>query len=250
MEEAIHKRGQVTIFILVAIIIVSAILIFFLWVKPTYFSETGGKLNFKSCVQNAVQQSIKQLGENAGLADPQFTYQYNGEQFTYLCYTNEYYKTCVVQLPFPKNTFEEQMKLSLKDEINKCYSNSINELKSQGQSVSKGKLEYNVSIKPNVVEVKIKAPTVIGSQSLANFDIKTSSRIYEMLMIATSIVQSEAKYGDTNSEKLMLLYPNYIIDKIKRSDGTTIYIITDKFTKDKFQFASRSLAWPAGYNFK
>ena len=68
-----------------------------------------------------------------------------------------------------------------------------------------------------------------------------------MLMIATSIVQFETKYGDSDTSALMGFYPDYSIDKIKRSDGTTIYIIEDKQTKLKFQFATRSYAWPAGY---
>ena len=45
----------------------------------------------------------------------------------------------------------------------------------------------------------------------------------------------------------MVFYPEFIIDKLKQGDGTTVYIITDKETETKFQFASRSFAWPPGY---
>ena len=43
-------------------------------------------------------------------------------------------------------------------------------------------------------------------------------------------------------------YPDLIIDMIRRGDGTKVYIITDKVTEDKYQFASKSLVWPSGYD--
>lgn len=250
MGKEIQKRGQVTIFIIVAIILVSVILIFLFWVKPTYFANGTGQFGFQGCVKNVVAQSINELGSRAGFISPQFTYKYNSEEFTYLCYTNKYYKTCTVQVPFLKDIFEGQMKKLIKDKIDSCYSNSIDELKSQGYSVKSGNLEYNVSIRPGVVDVNINAPTVVGSHSLNTFDIRVNSNIYRMIGIARYIVQSETRYGDTDSEKLMLFYPNYIISKLKMDDGTTLYTISDKTTKNKFQFASRSLAWPAGYDIK
>ncbi|MDH3353222.1 MAG: hypothetical protein OEL87_02135 [Nanoarchaeota archaeon] len=247
MKKELQKKGQVTIFILIAIVIVSAVLVFFLWTKPTYFSEEGRELNFEGCVKDVVNQAIGELEKKAGSINPQFTYQYNGEQFTYLCYTNQYYETCTVQTPFLKNIFNEQMNLLVKDKIDACYSNSISDLKSQGYSVTEGNLEYDTAIEPGIVRIEIEAPTTIGSQSLARFNVEINSPIYEMVMISTSILQSEAKYGDSDTSSIMRFYPNYIINKIKRSDGTTIYILENQITKNKFQFASRSLAWPAGY---
>ena len=66
-------------------------------------------------------------------------------------------------------------------------------------------------------------------------------------MIATSILQFESSLGDSDTDALMLYYPEYIVSKIKRQDGTTVYILEHKISGIKFQFASRSLAWPAGY---
>ena len=66
-------------------------------------------------------------------------------------------------------------------------------------------------------------------------------------MIATSILQYEAQLGDSDTTTLTTLHPDYIIDKIKRGDSTTVYILEDKIFGTKFQFASRSLVWPAGY---
>jgi len=247
MEKEIDKTGQVTLFILIALVLVSVILIFFLWVRPTYLLEESKGLRFEGCVRDALEEGIGVLGVNAGFVNPSFTYPYDGDDFTYLCYTDEYYKTCVVQVPFLKNTFEGQMEEMLRSEIDACYLSSIDDLKAQGYDVSSGDVDYKILREPGVARVEIEAPTTVGSQKFTRFNIELNSHIYEMLMIATSILQYEAQLGDSDVSALMEFYQNYVIDKIKRSDGTTIYILEDKVLGTKFQFASKSLVWPAGY---
>ena len=241
------NKAQVTLFIIVAIMIVSVVLIFFLWAKPTYLSDTGRELGFEKCIKDAIEPVIDELGENAGFTNADFSYPYGGQEFVYLCYTNEYYKTCTVQVPFLRTNFQEQIEKVMKEKIKVCYDNSIGDLKSQGYSVTSGDVDYEILIEPSVVRVEIDAPTTVGSQKFARFNVKINSPIYEMVMISTSILQSEAKYGDSDISEMMRFYPDYIIDKIKRDDGTTIYILESKLFGTKFQFASRSLAWPAGY---
>lgn len=242
-----EKRGQVTIFIIVGIVIVAAILVFFLWAQPTYLSEGAGELNFEKCVEDAVEQEIAKLEVRAGFAEPEFTYTYGGEEIAYLCYTAEYYDTCTVQVPFLKNNFEAELGASIRDDIDECYGNSLNELRGQGYSVEQGDVSYEVLIEPSNVRVEIEAPTVVGSASFARFNVEINSPLYDMLMIATSILQFETKYGDSDVSSIMLYYPDLIINKLKQSDGTTIYIMKHKIFGNKFQFASRSLVFPAGY---
>lgn len=242
-----NRKGQVTVFVIVAIVIVSAILVFLLWAQPTYFSELGGGLNFEGCVEDAVEQAIDELGPKAGFVNPGFTYAYDGEQFTYLCYTNEFYETCTVQVPFLKNVFDEQMESLIRGKVDSCYDNSVDDLRAQGYDVVGGVVDYDVLIEPGIVRVEIDAPTSVGSQRFARFNVRVNSPIYEMVMIATSILQSEAAFGDSDIDSIMLFYPDYVVSKIKRGDGTTVYILKHKVIGTKFQFASRSLAWPAGY---
>ena len=51
-----EKKGQLTIFIIVAILIVSAVLIFFLWARPTFFEEGGKRIGFEGCVADAIRE--------------------------------------------------------------------------------------------------------------------------------------------------------------------------------------------------
>jgi hypothetical protein len=243
------KRGQVTIFIILGIVIVVAILSFFFWIKPNYFSGRGAEVGFEGCVEDVVGQAIDKLQLSAGFIEPKFTYKYNNEELAYLCYTNEYYKTCTVQVPFLKNNFDQQMETYIRDGVDTCYASAVDNLRAQGYSVVNGVVDYDVLIEPGVVKVKIEAPTVVESRQTTKFEVKVNSPIYDMTMIATSILQFEAKYGDGDTDSMMAFYPDYIIRKIKRSEGTTLYFIEHRTLGNKFQFASKSLVWPAGYDF-
>jgi len=244
-----NKNGQVTIFIIIGIVIVVGILVYFLWIGPTYVSDKGGAIGFEGCVEDVVEDAIGVLELKAGFVAPEFTYSYNGMELTYLCYTNDYYETCTVQVPFLKNAFDSQMEMLIRDDVDACYDNSIDELKAQGYSVSSGAVSYDVFIEPSTIRVEIDAPTSVGGQQFARFNIKVNSPVYDMVMIATSILQFETKYGDADVSSMMAFYPDYIITKLKRGDGTTVYGLEHKDLGNKFQFASESLVWPAGYDF-
>lgn len=249
MGKEMNNKGQVTMFIIVGIIVVVGILTFFLFIQPTYIQDKGKQLGFEGCVADVVEEAIKELELKAGFIDPEFTYPYNGEKLTYLCYTNEYYETCTVQVPFLKNKFDSEMEKLIRDDVNACYENSIDELKAQGYSVTPGVVTYDVLIEPSVVRVEIDAPTSVGGQQFARFNAEVNAPTYDMVMIATSILQFETKYGDADASAMMEFYPDYKITKMKRSDGTTVYILEHKGLGNKFQFASKSLVWPAGYDF-
>lgn len=245
------KRGQVTLFIIVALIVVAVGLIFFLWIKPNFIdSSSGGLKGFDGCVEDAVSSSVEKLGNRAGFISPEFSYKYNNYDVGYLCYTNLYYRPCIVQKPFLVNHFEEQLLRDVREEINICYENSIDDLKSRGYDIVSGGIDVDVSLEPKKIMVHINAPTSVlseGSLSYQKFDVSLNNPVYDMLMVSTSILQYETRFGDSDIDTFMVYYPDFIIDKLKQGDGTTVYVLQDKNTKTKFQFASRSYAWPPGY---
>ncbi len=100
-----------------------------------------------------------------------------------------------------------------------------------------------------MVKVEIDAPTSVGDVSFSKFNVELNSPLYDSLMISTSLVQLEAKYGDSDSSEIMFYYPDYYIEKLKQGDGTTLYSVRNKVFGSNFRFASRSLVWPAGYSF-
>jgi len=243
------KSGQITIFIIVAIMIVSAVLVFFLWVSPTYLSDGGRVEGFEGCVGEVLENGIAELEGKAGFIEPEFTYSYMGEDVPYLCYTGDYYVTCTVQVPFLWSVFDENLEALIRSDVDDCYSASLSDLRAQGYEVAAGAVEYNVEIEPGVVRLEIEAPTSVGGSLSTRFNVNENSPVYDMIMIATSIVQFETRYGDSDVSAMMLYYPDYYIGKTKRGEGTTVYVLEHKALGNEFKFASRSLVFPAGYDF-
>ena len=246
-----NKSGQLTIIVIIAIVIVAAILVFFLWVRPTYFVTEDASMQIQSCMEKVVKESSDKLGKTAGFINPELYYKYMDEKIGYVCYTNLYYQTCVVQIPFLKQHFEENLIKDSKEKIFNCYDSALDSLRAEGYDVSSGNKEVYINIEPGRMIINLNAPASIGrdssSRKYANFTTQINSPMYDILMISQTIEQFEVTYGDSDTSSLMFYYPNLIITKLKQSDGTKVYVVEDKNTKNKFQFATRSLAWPAGY---
>jgi hypothetical protein len=246
-----YKRGQVTIFIILALIIVIAISVFFVFYKPSVENTQTKKLQIENCIEDELQKPILDLALRAGIQKPTFTTMYMDENISFICYTDEYYKPCVVQYPFLKQTLEENLAKIMKSKIEKCYEDSVDNLKLNGYDVTSGEITEKLEIIPDKIRITIDAPTTIkkgeSSQSMREpIEININSELYTILTIANSILQFETSYGDAEISSFTFYYPELNIQKIRRDGGNKIYIITDK--KDiKYQFATRSYAWPAGY---
>ncbi len=70
-----------------------------------------------------------------------------------------------------------------------------------------------------------------------------NNNLYELVAIGQNIIEWESTYGEAVPDLYMELYHNLKVEKYVQGDETIVYIITDRDTKDKFQFASRSLAY-------
>ena len=249
----LNKKGQMTIFIIVAVVIVLALLFLFLFRKniPSLF-ESGLNPNeyLKQCVEPEVKPSVEILADNAGYQEPQAFVLSEGKKIQYLCYTNNYYETCTVQQPLTKKNFEKELNLMVKPRANRCMKNLIAEYEKRGYEVSSEKIDSEVSVIPGKVLIRFNTPLIVTKEitnKYSGFNVEMESEIYDLLFIAQSIVEYESTYGDSASELYLQYYPNLKIEKTKMSDGTTIYKLSNVITKEEFKFASRSLAWPAGY---
>jgi hypothetical protein len=252
------KRGQVALFVIIAIVIVSILLIFVFFedIKPIIPSaetkEFSPKTYLASCIGPSIQERVNALGKTAGYKNiTEGSAKYNGEDYKYLCYQSGYYKTCIVQQPFIKNNFESTLSSEVEAKINECVDKLKQDYETRGYEVKAGRAKAKLEIIPSAIKIEYDAPMTITkegvSQTFTGFDVKINSEIHELLYIAQSIVDYESILGDSETTLYMQYYPNIIIDKKGLSDGTTIYKLANALTKEEFRFASRSLAWPAGY---
>jgi hypothetical protein len=249
-----NKKGQLTIFIIIAIIIIglaALVYIFYPNLKSNLGLEQQNPSSFiESCLEDSLLENLNTISLQGGSIEPENYILYDNQKIEYLCYSQEYYKTCVVQQPLLKNHVEEEIKNGINVQAREC----INEMKNNYET--KG---YNVVIKQGDIEVELLPKRIVvrfndsvtltkeGSDKFENLEAVYNNNIYELLSIATSIINWEAKYGDAETTSYMNYYRDLKVEKKKQSDGSTIYILTDRNNKNKFQFASRSVAWPPGY---
>jgi len=249
-----NKRGQVTVFIIIAIVIVIiGVLIFLLW--PRIFSTSSFDVKnperfLQQCVEKDLKNSIKLISSQGGEFNPTNYYLYKGDKLNYLCYINEYYKLCRVQEPFLQNSMEGKITDDISPKVDDCWASLIESYEKKSYIVSDKKGTLKTEILPEEVilsfidyELSVTKDDVEIHKS---FNIILNNNIYELLEFASNIVEWEATIGEADMWSYMIFFKHLKAEKIKQTDDTKVYILTNKNTGEKFQFASRSLAFPPG----
>lgn len=249
-----NKRGQVTIFIIIALVIVAlVVLLSYFWndVK-TFTQETNPQTFLETCLDEPMKQATSRVLLAGGVAENKNYYFYKNHKIEYLCYTNEYYKTCVLQQPFLKETVNKEISNLLRPLVNTCLESLRSEMQSKGFTINAQRplADSRLNISDRKMELIINYPISFtktdSSSSYTTFKIVKKSEVYSLLMSAVYILNWEARYGDFDTLSFMMSYPDLRLEKQKQSDGSKIYLLSSRSTGEEFYFASRSISWPAG----
>jgi hypothetical protein len=250
----IGNRGQVTIFIIIAILIVAlAILAYLLLPGLRTTSEVGAQTPSQyidTCISEKIETTLETISIQGGSMNPEAYYFYLGDDIEYLCYTNQYYENCVIQKPLLIQNIESEILNEIQNDYNSCFQSLVANYRNDGYEVVLTQGILNAGLLPERVVISSGNKLTITkgeSQNFDKFDIVLNSNIYQMASIALNIIEWEQVYGDAPVSDYMNWYPNLKIEKKLQLDGTTIYIITDRDTEEVFQFASRSVVLPPGY---
>jgi len=246
------KKAQITIFILLALAIVVVLILLFTGKTNlvAIFTPTAPINQIKECVQEPVQEAIDILKLQGGSLDPSLYYLYQENKVEYLCYTEEYYRSCMVQKPLLKQSVEQQIQSYASPRIKNCISSVKANLERKGYQITMSSPQISISLLPGSILVDLASDIKIVKEQTESYkSIKTDmpSNLYNQVILASSIIDWESKYGDVETIGYMVYYPFLKIEKKKQGDGTTIYIISDRDSEDKFMFASKSLVLPAGF---
>jgi hypothetical protein len=245
-----NERGQIAIFVILAIIIVSVIALMFVFPKANVFSSDINPTSYlRNCIEPEVKNIMELINVQGGYSNPDNFVMYKGKNIQYLCYTSEYYVPCVVQQPLLISHVGEEVKNFVEPKAKQCVRDLESQYESQGYSVRATPGEIVVDIIPGNIEVNFDSPMVVSkdesTQTFQKFGVSIKSEIYDLLSTAISIIDFESTYGDSETTLYLNYYPNLRIDKTKRN-GDTIYKLSNVNSGDEFTFASRSLVWPQG----
>jgi hypothetical protein len=245
------RRGQIALFIILALVIIGVFL--FYLVYPQLPINSSGRDNpssfLQGCILPSLEQDLVSLSAQGGELTSTHYRLYKGTKYNYLCYTDESYKPCVVQQPLLVPHAESVLKKSLELKARECLAQLKADFESKGYRVSGSNAQLNVSITPHKVIVSFLAPFEISketTQTFRTFYFEKKTELYDLLLISTSIINFESTLGDSETTLYTQYYPDLIIEKTK-TEGDTLYTVSNVVTKDSFSFATRSLVWPVGY---
>jgi hypothetical protein len=216
----------------------------------TIFAKQSPYQEIEGCAQTAIQEGLDILMLQGGVIESENYFMYEGKKIDYVCYSENEYENCIMQKPILTNTIRDELEKYSTPKIKSCLNSVKSSLESRGYSVVMRDPEIVIDLVPDNVLVDMNLGLRIEKTGVESFDhIRTGikSKIYNFALITSSISQWETRYGDSETLNYMLYYPSLKVEKKKQGDGTTVYILTDRDTDEKFYFASRSIAIPAGF---
>lgn len=247
-----NKKSQVTIFIIIALILVVLIALIFLLKSPPKMQavdEKSPQQYIELCTKDAVNEALKEIRKNAGGVVSGFSVMNNGENYTYLCYTNENYKKCVNQRPKLVEYIEANITEYITPIINSCFESLQLNLRKK-YDIEMGEMYVTTKLESMTVNVQINRDFKMAhgndNREFKIFKISFPHPIYNLAAVATEIVNQEAQFCYFDNLGYMIVYPNYDIKRFKTGKSDTLYNIQERRSGIDFRFAIRNCIMPAG----
>ncbi len=255
------KKGQVTIFIIIGILIITAFVFFFLFrqnvlpgINEKPEENPGGFLEV--CIENKLIEGIELISSQGGYINNPLnrTFKFSEEQdftdISYLCYNQNYYLPCINQEPMLIQHLKEEIYNYISEDVRNCFDNLVLSLDKRGYVVDATYDGFEIELMPKKVVVNIDGELILTKSGETtkqeNLDIIIPSRFYDLAVVVQEIVSQEARFCHFEHLGFMLFYPQFKIDKFRTGDLITIYTVEHRNSKEKFRFAVRGCVIPPG----
>lgn len=254
------KRGQITIFIILGIILISAVVLFFLFREQTTIDTTGKpdenpESFMNSCLEGKIKNAINYLSLRGGYVNNSLNLNFKFENeppidITYLCYNQNSYLRCINQKPLFTQDLKTEIKKYISEDVENCFNEMTDGFVQKGYGVETNYRDFSVDFIPKRVIIQTDSDitlTVSGeSVKEENFKITVASRYYEIVTLVQELVNEEAEFCYTENLGINLVYPEFIVDKF-RTQESIVYTVEHKESKEKFRFVVRGCVIPPGF---
>jgi len=250
-----NKSGQISIFVIVAIVLAVSIVIVFIVsrggkpVISTGQEETPQRF-IDSCIRDASGGVIVKMFAQGGVIEPRDYVTYGNSKIAYLCKNVNYYEPCVNQYPRYITHLHDELLNAIRDDVQGCFNSLKAELEAKNYVVQMSTFSMNLELKPSVIEFDIPTRMKIEKngvvQDINGFNTKVKSSLYDTGVVVNEILRQEAEYCNFENVGFSLLYPSFDIRRNGLSDGTKIYDIKYKLTGEEMILAVRGCVIPQG----
>jgi len=255
-QNSSEKKAQVTIFIIIAIMIVVGILLMFLfWGDIESFTEYHIEENpepfLDSCIEPHVKEAAEIISHQGGYINTTFYRIYEGERISYLCYNVNNYLQCVNQQPMLIQHIKREIYRYIEDDVENCFQELKLNLEKQGAVVDLKDGSFEVELKSKKILINIERDLAITkadkTYKFEKFNSIIKHPIYDLSLVAQEIVNQESRFCNFVQEGYMIFYNQFDIDKLRTWDRLLIYTITDRQSKEYFRFAIKGCTAPPAY---
>lgn len=258
------KRGQVTIFIIVGILIVASVSLFFVS-RAGFLPQLGGGTGesnvnsfLNTCLEGNIRDAIDLILKNGGYLEPQFSTSFLFEdegtpsEVTYLCYNQNDYFPCVNQEPVLFKNIKNEITDYISDDVQNCFDDLKKSLEKQNFVVSgPGLKSFEIELKPKQVILQLNSELTLKrsgeTTTQKNFKVIVPTKLYELTDVVKEVINKESTNCDFDYRGYELFYPQFEIEKMSKIDSSSdVYTIEHLDSNEKFIFAVRGCVIPPG----
>lgn len=251
-------KGQVSIWVVVAIVLLGSVIIYFMIDRNSRISREGeGEAVFdvqsylESCSRDFVEEIVDEMLPQGGLVVPENYATFNDLKVEFICKNNGYYEPCIQQHPLLIREMENEIKNYTEDKIEECFDEMVEEFTRRGSEVSMNpNMEYNVELDEDKITLDIKREMRIvkdgESRRGEQYIIEIKNPVYNLGRIAAEIADQEARFCYFEFVGFSILYPRYEVDKYTMSETTHVYTIRDLQSQKEMNIAIRGCAIQVG----
>lgn len=244
-----QKRGQVTIFIVLGLILLLSAGIFLYYasksaeeIKEIPETIDAGSLTeyAESCLEAVGEEVITKVAMQGGMYEPVYYRIYENQSIEYWCY-GEGTQQCVNAV-ISTDAIADQILYGIREEIESCLNFQIFE--EQGYKITKGVFEGTVIITDDAVEMQITYPLKVSKDkettTVENFGAKIAVPLGELQSIARMIINKESTEGSFDSTGYMINHTQISIARAKPYPAT-IYMLQKQGSLFQLQIAVQGM---------
>jgi len=264
----IQKRGQITIFIVIAILIIALVVVVFLvrnqLIPLPKAGITSSSLQFensiKECVRVNARNAITTLSLAGGDTENELnSITLNNKKYTYLCYTataggcyegNTNPRACVNQkevIWHDETQLEEKLETMITENSQSCINKVLESAEKNGFTVTALEPKSDVEIKDGRVDVsyirEIEITKGDDKSSFEKFDVAIQSNLWDFIWVTNNIINEKSDCDTSCVDTDVIAGDGVLV--IPAPEGRAINtedadIYTLKKGNEEFKFAIRS----------
>lgn len=238
------KKGQLTIFIVIAILIVAGVALFFVF-RDNLKGDKGISQEFQpiydyvlSCIEETTLKGVKIISSNGGYYEipPRIVFEYFTDDYPFYYYNNE------IHLPSIEEV-EIELEKYLSENLKYCI--DFETFEEQGYIIQDKEVSVSLDLDDEEIITKIDYPLIISkadeSVEIREFKINVNSKIKENVGLSLRIVED---YSVNPGEICLTCLENYFIDTgfhvysefISNNPDVILFSIEDLNSENKWRF--------------